>query len=49
MNNNQKSVPVVDETKCTSTRRVFQIDVGNLLPHEAVALVQRIKNELHRG
>lgn len=29
-------------------RRVFKIDVGNMVPHMAMAFVERIKNEIHQ-
>lgn len=29
-------------------RRVFKIDVGNMVPHMAMAYVERIKNEIHQ-
>lgn len=29
-------------------RRIFKIDVGNMVPHMAMAFVERIKNEIHQ-
>jgi hypothetical protein len=29
-------------------RRVFYIDVGNMMPHMAMAFVERVKNEIHQ-
>lgn len=29
-------------------RRIFKIDVGNMVPHMAMAFVERIKNEVHQ-
>lgn len=29
-------------------RRIFKIDVGNMMPHMAMAFVERIKNEVHQ-
>ena len=29
-------------------RRVFKIDVGNMVPHMAMAFVERVKNEIHQ-
>lgn len=29
-------------------RRVFKIDVGNMVPHKAMAFVERMKNEMHQ-
>ena len=29
-------------------RRIFKIDVGNMVPHMAMAFVERVKNEIHQ-